>query len=84
VSGRRAKTAGFLTLTGVVLAWELVASFDHDPDTLPWTSLIVQYIPGEVTAAAIGALVVWLPAHFGLRYYRRYKDRGSTGPPASS
>jgi hypothetical protein len=69
---------GFLGVTAVALGWELVASFDGDPQTSPWTDLIVTYVPGEVTAALIGALVLWLPVHFGLRYYR--KNRGG-GPP---
>ena len=63
--------ATFLGLTAAALGMECWASWDGSPDTVPWTALIVQYIPGEVTAAAVGALVVWLPVHFGLRYWRR-------------
>jgi hypothetical protein len=64
------KSIGFLGVTGAALLWELVASFDSSESTVPWTDLIVEYIPGEVTTAVIGALVCWLPVHFGLRYYR--------------
>jgi hypothetical protein len=64
---------GFLSVTAAALAAELVASFDGSADTTPWTDLIVTYVPGEVTAAAIGALLVWLPLHFVLRYRRKSK-----------
>jgi hypothetical protein len=63
--------AAFLTLTAAALGMECWASWDSSPDTVPWTELIVEHIPGEVTAAAIGALGLWLPVHFGLRYWRR-------------
>lgn len=63
--------AAFLALTGTALGMECWASWDADPDTVPWTELIVTHVPSEVTAAAIGALVVWLPAHFWVRYRRR-------------
>lgn len=61
---------GFLGATGLVLGAEIWASFDDDPATTPWTELIVQYIPGELTGAAIATLCGWLPLHFGLRYWR--------------
>ena len=67
----RVWVAGFLGLTAVVVGAELWASFDGDPDTAPWTDLIVRYIPAEVTFAAIGALVLWLPIHFAIRYWRK-------------
>lgn len=75
MSGRKVKTAGFLTATAIAIGWELVASFDNDVDTVPWTDLIVENIPAELTIAAIGALILWLPAHFGLRYYRKARGR---------
>jgi hypothetical protein len=65
------KSIGFLGVTGAALLWELVASFDSSDSTVPWTDLIVEYVPGEITVAVIGALCLWLPAHFGLRYYRK-------------
>ena len=58
----------FLSITGLALAAELVAALDRDPDTVPWTDLIVAHIPGEVTAAAIGGLSLWLAVHFARRY----------------
>ena len=69
------KTIGFLGATAVVLGWETFASFDDDPGTCPWTDLIVTYVPTEVTVALIGALVAWLPIHFGVRYWRRARRR---------
>lgn len=66
----------FLGTTALALFMELLASFDNDPETDPWTSMIVQYIPAEVATAAIGALALWLPVHFGVRYYRKHKGDG--------
>lgn len=75
------RSVGFLAATAVVVTWECVASWDDDSRTLPWTDLIVTYIPGEVAAVLLGALIAWLPVHFGLRYYRKSRDRrdGSGG-----
>lgn len=66
---------GFLGITGVALGSEMWASFDGDPGTVPWTELIVEYVPGEVAAVLIGGLMVWLPVHFGLRYWRKVRGR---------
>ena len=76
MSRRTAWRAVFLGLTALVLGMEVWASVDGDPETDPWTDLIVQYIPGEVTAVLIGGLALWLPVHFGLRYWRRHKAGG--------
>lgn len=64
-------------VTAVAVLAELVASFDGNPRTEPWTEWIVTYVPWEVTAAAVGALTLWLPVHFGWRYWRR---RQATDP----
>lgn len=64
---------GFLGLTAVVLGMEIWASADGNPDTDPWTDLIVRHVPGEVTALAIAGLAGWLGVHFGLRYWRKRK-----------
>lgn len=74
---RRCWVVGFLTATVLVVAAELVASWDGDPDTVPWTEMIVTHVPGEVAAAAIGALLVWLPLHFGQRYGRKRRRRNA-------
>lgn len=68
---RNAWRIGFLAVTALAVMLELVASFDSDPETDPWTDLLVRYVPMEVTFAAIGALLLWLPLHFWLRYRRR-------------
>lgn len=73
------RSVGFLGATAAVLGWELFASWDGDADTSPWTDLIVTYIPGEVTAAILGGLIVWLPVHFGLRYWWKARKRGGDG-----
>ena len=73
MSRRTAWRAVFLGLTALVLGMEVWASADGDPETDPWTDMIVQYIPGEVTAVLIGGLALWLPVHFGLRYWRQHR-----------
>lgn len=65
---------GFLAVTALALVMELVASFDGNDQTDPWTDLIVSYIPMEITAVAIGGLALWLVVHFGIRYRRRRRD----------
>lgn len=65
----------FLGLTAVVLGMEVWAGFDGNDQTDPWTDLLVAYVPMEVTFAAIGALVLWLPTHFAIRYWRKAKER---------
>ena len=69
------RSVSFLATTAGVLGWEIFASWDGDAETSPWTDLIVTYIPGEVTAAILGSLIVWLPVHFGLRYWRKARGR---------
>ena len=66
----------FLGLTTLVVGMEIWASVDGDPQTDPWTDLIVEYIPLEVTALAIGGLSLWLVVHFWRRYKRK-ADRGT-------
>lgn len=66
----------FLSITVLALGLELWASFDNDPNTWPWTDLIVEYVPFEITMAVIGALALWIVIHFIIRYRRRNKLRG--------
>jgi hypothetical protein len=73
VSGKHLFRWAFLTVTVVALGAELWASFDSSAATEPWTDLITDHVPGEITAAAIGALVLWLPIHFWFRYRRKAK-----------
>lgn len=69
----------FLGVTGLAVGMEVWASADGDSTTDPWTDLIVAYVPGEVTAAGIGALALWLGVHFWRRY-RRKAARGGELP----
>ena len=61
----------FLTFTALAIVTECWFAWDGDPETEPWTELIVQYIPDEVTMLAIGGLFLWLLVHFGKRYWKR-------------
>lgn len=65
---------GFLGLTALVVVLELIAAFDKSEQTRPWTVEIVEHIPMEITFAAIGALILWLPIHFGMRYWRKHQS----------
>jgi hypothetical protein len=65
----------FLGLTAVVLGLEIWASADGNPNTDPWTDLLVRHVPAEIMFAAIGALSLWLGIHFGVRYIRKAKER---------
>jgi hypothetical protein len=74
---RTAWIVGFLALTAVTVGAELVASWDGDPDTAPWTELIVAAIPGEVFALLGGGFVCWFVAHFAIRYRCKAKREES-------
>lgn len=62
----------FLGLTGIVVGMEVWAANDSTPDTRPWTSFILQYLPKEVTYAVIAGFAVWLYFHFK-KYYGEQK-----------
>lgn len=66
-------TAGFLGITFLAILAELFGAFDDSTQTIPWTDLIVEYVPGEIFAVVFGALALWLPVHFGTRYYKKSK-----------
>jgi membrane protein implicated in regulation of membrane protease activity len=63
--------AGFLAATALAVGGELLAAFDSSPSTVPWTELVVRYIPWPVTATLIAVLVIWLPLHFWQWYHKR-------------
>ena len=71
MSRRSAWIALFLGVTALAIAGELVAAFDTSTDTMPWTDLLGDYVPGPVTAVAVTVLVVWLPIHLYRRYQRQ-------------
>jgi hypothetical protein len=64
-------TVIFLPLAAVLVGLELLAALDGRPETVPLTDYVVTYVPWEVTTALIGALILWLPAHLGIRYVRK-------------
>jgi len=70
---QKAWIGGFLGVTFLAILMELIAAFDPTMETIPWTDLIVEYVPMEIAAVAFGALAIWLPVHFGRRYYMRSK-----------
>lgn len=72
---RRGKgfTATFLIITGLALVTEVLFAFDGNSDTHPWTDLIVSYVPWELATAVFGALLLWVPIHFYVRYKRKRK-----------
>lgn len=74
MSRRGVWIAGFLGVTAGALTAECWASWDTDPDTVPWTELIVTYVPDELALFVIVGLIGWVPVHF-VRRYRR-KNRG--------
>ncbi|MFD0558142.1 hypothetical protein FB566_3437 [Stackebrandtia endophytica] len=75
-------SVAFLGLTGVVIGMEVWASVDSDPETVPWTDYIVQYIPVEISALLIGGLSLWLVIHFGRRYWRKHNQKSTDEPPS--
>jgi len=76
VTRRTAWTVGFLGVTAVAVGAEILAAFDGNPDTVPWTEYLTD-LPWWVTIPAALVLSVWLPLHL-LAAYRR-KQRGE--PP---
>lgn len=68
---RRAWRTGFLAVTALAIIAECWAAWDGNPDTDPWTDLIVRYVPWELALAVFGALLLWAPVHFYVRYRRR-------------
>lgn len=85
---KTALTAGFLTVTGVAVVWELAAVVNPRDDLEPWTYLIADHVPPAITAAAIVLLLSWLPGHFVEAYAQRGKtmttDVPATPPPGAA
>lgn len=68
----------FLGLTALVLGMEIWFSADGNPNTEPWTVLIVDHFDGELIISAIGALTAWLFAHFIVRIIEKRKIRNQS------
>lgn len=66
--------AVFLGTTALALGMECWAAWDGNSNTDPWTDLIVRYVPWELALAVLGALLLWVPAHFWVRYRRRSRS----------
>ena len=66
-------TIGFLSVTALAIVMEVIAATDSNPDTVPWTTLIVDHVPYEFTFLVIGGMSVWLMIHF-LRWYGIIKE----------
>jgi uncharacterized protein (DUF779 family) len=69
------KSIAFLGVTAVAVTTEVVFAFDGSDDTWPWTDLIVNYVPGEITMFALFGLGGWLLVHFGRRYVAKSKGK---------
>ncbi len=65
-------TIVFLGITALTILLEIFASFDGNPNTIPWTSYIVRYIPVWVGLPIIIGFAIWLVAHF----VKKYSDAG--------
>lgn len=65
----------FLALTAAAITWEVVAAFDGNPDTWPWTQLITTYVPWWVTYPVLVGLFVWLVFHFYGWYRKRRRGQ---------
>jgi hypothetical protein len=69
ISKKSKWTIAFLGVTALAIIMELISAFDKNPDTTPWTMLIVDNIPWFVALPAIGLFATWLVSHF-LKYYK--------------
>lgn len=67
----------FLGVTAVALVTECWFAWDGDPETDPWTDLIGDYVPWQAALAVFGALLLWVPAHFIVRYRRELAEQAA-------
>lgn len=72
MSRRTAFRAGFLGVTAVAVVLELVAAFDGDGATEPWTEHLIR-LPWWVLVPLSVGFGVWLPWH--LVTEKRRKER---------
>ena len=63
----------FLGITGIAIVMELIAAFDKNEDTIPWTLLIVENIPPIIGLPIIFSFVIWLIIHFFNAYKKNKK-----------
>jgi hypothetical protein len=72
---RRLARTFFLGVTLVAIITECWFAWDGDPETDPWTDLIGQYVPWQLALAVFGALLLWVPAHFIVRYRKELRKK---------
>lgn len=65
----------FLGVTATALVTECWFAWDGDPETDPWTDLIGDYVPWQAALAVFGALLLWVPAHFIVRYRKEIAEQ---------
>jgi len=58
----------FLGVTVLVIIMELFAIFDNNPNTAPWTTLIINNIPSWAFFSFLGAFAFWVFGHFAKGY----------------
>lgn len=65
---------------GVAALWtgmEVYAANDHDPNTEPLTTLVVDHVPATLALTAGAGGLAWVVEHFWTRYQRkRLRDNG--------
>ena len=64
-------TVIFLGITALAIFLELLAVFDKNPNTLPWTSYVATYIPVWIGLPLIVGFAIWLVVHFVNRYRKQ-------------
>ena len=64
----------FLSITGLAIAFEIFAVTNPNDNFIPWTQMIVENIPYELTFLVIFGLGGWLIVHF-LRWYGIIKQK---------
>jgi hypothetical protein len=63
--------AVFLGSTAAVVAMELWAANNGNPDTEAWTTLACDHLPKELVWFLVAGTAGWLPVHFWMAYQRR-------------
>lgn len=64
---------GFLGTLSTWTAEELIAALDHDPNTVPLTSLLVDYVPPWLLIPGVVFFAVWLVAHI-VHYVQLHRE----------
>lgn len=62
-------TVGFLGIIALAILLEIFAAFDTDPNTVPLTLYVINYVPVWIGLPIIIGFAIWLVVHF-INYYR--------------